>query len=97
MDLPLRLDDAREFVKQYQRRRDRWPDEAEDAALLVMLLNFGDHLTHVACINGEWRGVKGDLTPRDGVPLCPNGHVMTEGFKRRRLGFVDEPPPTGVF
>jgi len=56
----------------------------------VILMNYGWRHVKVRCINGEWAGEKGDLVPRDGVPLCPNGHVMVELSDAPRLALIEE-------
>ncbi len=60
-------------------------------SILVVLLNYGDHLTMVSCTAGEWSGVKGDLVPSAGIPKCPNGHVLVEHRRQMRLGLVSAP------
>ncbi len=54
----------------------------------IVLFNIGDRFTPVACVAGEWSGVKGDIPRAEGIPKCPNGHVMTEG-KGLKLGWVE--------
>lgn len=86
----LTLDQAANLAETYFTRRKRFPDEDETTAFLVVVLNHGDGLTAVSCVGEEWTGVKGDLVPRDGIPLCPNGHPLLESAERYRLGFVAE-------
>lgn len=90
MSAPLTVDDARDLASRYLARRARWTEEDAETAFLVVVLNYGDHLTGVSCVGGEWTGIKGDLTPRDGIPLCPNGHPLLEQSTRMRLGLVPE-------
>lgn len=68
-------------------RQQRFQEELRDS-IMVVLFNYGDKFTEVACLDGEWRGMKGDLQPRDGVPFCPNGHVLLETSRGRRLELV---------
>ncbi len=100
---PLTVEQAAAITDAFTARRDRFPQEGPATSLLVVLLNWGDHLTAVSCIAGEWSGVKGDI-PHDPtvrvLPVCPNGHPLLEGFDRWRLGLVHEPaapvaPPPG--
>lgn len=88
--MTLTVDQAREMWTKFVERREKFPEETEQTSFLVLLLNYGDHLTEVWCINEEWRGIKGDLQPRDGIPLCPNGHPLIESPRQRRLGLVQE-------
>lgn len=84
----LSISQAEELYATFRRRRERWTDESEPDAFLVAVLNFG--MTAVACTAGEWTGTKAELAPRDGIPLCPNGHPLFEGRERLRLGLVPE-------
>lgn len=89
--MTLSIDQAQDLASHYFRRRDMWPAEDERTAFLVVILNYGDHLTKVTCVGGEWEGVKGDLSSGGtGIPHCPNGHVLFEGHERWRLGLVEE-------
>lgn len=90
----LSVHQANDIFERIAARRERFADEDEHTSFMVVLLNYGDHLTAVSCIGGEWSGVKADLTPRDGVPLCPFGHPLMESNARQRLGLVDEQLPT---
>lgn len=59
-------------------------------SVMVVLLNYGDRFTQVACIGGEWSGIKDDLPRSSDIPHCPNGHVLTEASTgRKALGIVD--------
>lgn len=86
----LDLPQAQDLASRYFARRERFADEDERTSFLVVVLNYGDHLTAAACIGGEWQGTKGDLPQRDGIPLCPNGHPLTESFVQFRLGLVQD-------
>jgi len=87
----LTVHQAKQIADAYLARRERWGEAGEDetTSLLVVLLNYGDHLTPVACIGGEWTGTKGDLPASTGIPLCPNRHPLTESRKQFRLGLVE--------
>lgn len=56
----------------------------------VVLMNYGDGEVDVVCVNNEWVGKKKDLQPRDGIPLCPNGHPLYEVSTPPRLALVKE-------
>lgn len=88
---------AADIAEQFQHRRERFPDERTFDALMTVLLNFGDNLTPVACILGEWSGTKGELPRSAGLPLCPNGHPLLETGDGYRLALVPTthtaPPP----
>lgn len=87
----LSVADARQIVDRIHKRQARFGETLE-MSILVVLLNYGDHLTTVSCTAGEWSGVKGDLVPGAGIPQCPNGHVLVEHRRQMRLGLV----PTSV-
>jgi hypothetical protein len=56
----------------------------------VVLMNYGDPFVKVKCTNNEWSGIKSDLTSRNGIPLCPNGHPLFEITRAPRLALVFE-------
>ena len=93
----LTVPQAADIAEQFQHRRERFPDERTFDALMTVLLNFGDNLTPVACILGEWSGTKGELPRSAGLPLCPNGHPLLETGDGYRLALVSTthtaPPP----
>jgi len=89
----LSIDEAQRIATAYFDRRNRWPGEDERMSLMVVLMNYGDQHTRVECVGREWSGTKGDLPPRDGVPLCPNGHPMFEVGPFYRLGLVEAERP----
>lgn len=84
----LTIKQAMEIVDSYVERRAEFPIEDSADTLLMVLLNYGDHLTKVNCINGEWEGQKKDLAKKSGFPTCPNGHPVTEAIEQWRLGLV---------
>jgi hypothetical protein len=86
----LSMEEAQRFVDGYNSRRERFPSEPSNTSMFVMLFNFGDHLTPVRCIKGEWAGTKGELAPRDGIPVCPDGHPLLESGEVHRLALVAE-------
>ena len=56
-------------------------------AVMTALFNAGAGFAPVACIGGEWSGLKSDLAPGPGIPTCPSGHVLTQG-RGLRLAWV---------
>lgn len=89
---PLTVREIREIAEAVQDRLDRWENENLTTSICVVLANFGDHLTPVQCIKGEWSGQKQDIPRREGfgVPLCPNGHLLIETGPLLRLGLIEE-------
>lgn len=84
---PLSLNDMMHIVDAFLVRKGRF--QKDDAtALMTVLANAGDGRTNVRCIAGEWTGTKKQLPPSNGVPMCPNGHVLLEGDVRWRLGYI---------
>lgn len=92
----LTIDQAYDIADRFTARRVAFKDETDQYSLMVVLLNYGDHLTRVDCINGEWSGTKGDLLRQPtglhgfGIPKCPNGHVLTESTERLQLGLIPQ-------
>lgn len=74
----LNAEDIQKITEAIEFRRQRFQEESFDMSVGVVLMNYGARFVEVVCLNREWSGVKGDLTPRDGVPLCPNGHPLFE-------------------
>lgn len=69
-------------------RREKFPNEPEETSFLVLILNYGDHLTEVWCTNGEWKGTKGLLRVSSNIPVCPAGHPLFESPNQYRLQLV---------
>lgn len=88
--LRLGVADAQSIADRIIRRQGNFSETLE-MSIMVVLLNYGDHLTAVSCTAGEWSGVKGDLFPRAGIPQCPNGHTLVEHRQQMRLGLVPAP------
>lgn len=85
---PLSLDDVEMILDAVRLRKRNFPTEPEDVTMLLVLLNIGDRYTSVACINGEWVGQKQDIPKGEGIPMCPNGHVLTQSNTRLAVGWV---------
>lgn len=85
----LNIEDIDMIFEAVRDRQDNFPNEPATVAFGLVLLNIGDRFTSVKCINGEWEGLKMEIPKRDGIPLCPNGHVMVESNSRLRLGWIN--------
>lgn len=88
--MTLSVEDAKQIADRIHRRQANYGETLE-MSIMIVLLNYGDHLTAVACTAGEWSGTKGDLAPGAGIPQCPNGHVLMESGRQVRLGLVPSP------
>lgn len=91
----LSLSNAQRLANTLIERRRRFPDEDEMTSHLVVILNFGDHLTAVRCVGPDaWAGTKDELVLREpgGIPLCPNGHPCMEAREQQRLDLVPYNP-----
>lgn len=86
----LGVKDVEEIALRLKRRAERFPDEEFTMSIGVVLLNYGERHVKVECMGREWAGTKGDLQPRNGVPLCPNGHPLLEVSRAPRLALVDD-------
>lgn len=84
----LDLDDVEMLISAIADRRENFPDEPGAVTIMVVLLNIGDRFAPVECLEKEWTGVKQDIPSGDGIPKCPNGHVL---FQRPGLclGWVE--------
>ena len=87
----ISMSDANDIAETILFRQKRWEGEPLRQSILVVLLNYGSKFVAVECVHREWRGVKGDLESRDGVPLCPNGHPLLETSGGKRLALVVVP------
>lgn len=69
-------------------------DETLHTSLMVVLLNYGDELTGVSCIGGDWEGTKAEAVKApSGLPCCPvDGRPLLESAKRWRLGLMPDTP-----
>ena len=90
----LTLAEAGAIAEAVQYRQDNWSGESLLHSVMVVLLNAGSEYVPVRCVGGEWSGTKGDLAPADGIPMCPNEHVLLETGPGKRLGFIDDTEAT---
>lgn len=76
----LSFEDVEMISEAIVKRTENFPEEPLVMTVALVLSNIGDRFAPVQCINGEWAGIKAQI-PRGtgGVPLCPNGHPMTQG------------------
>lgn len=74
-------------------RKDKFPNEELRVSLGVILFNLGDAFTHVICFGGEWHGYKFNLQSGEGIPTCPNGHVLMADRPGLTLGWVENKEP----
>ena len=67
-------------------------EETLHTSIMVVLLNYGDDLTGVSCIGGDWEGVKAEAVKApSGLPCCPiDGRPLLEGHERWRLGLMPD-------
>jgi hypothetical protein len=87
---PLRVEDVADILEIIETRKHNFPEEPLDITLPVVLFNLGDRFAKVWCITCGWSGFKLELPMTyNGVPRCPNGHVMMQG-KGMRLGWIDD-------
>ena len=75
----LTIADVEQIAGAIKTRRKNFPDEPLEMTVALVLLNIGDRYAPVQCIEQEWTGLKQDIPKGEGVPKCPNGHVMTQG------------------
>lgn len=91
---PLSISDAQEIYLAVVRRQENFPDEDLGLTLTLILLNIGDRYAAVACMNEEhgWTGIKKDIPKGEGIPTCPEGHVLMEtgGFTLGWLSSIRE-------
>lgn len=77
------------LVKALQKRMENFPEENFVLTLGLVLFNIGDRYAPVTCIEQEWKGLKRDIPPGEGIPKCPNGHPLIQG-NPLRLGWMEE-------
>lgn len=85
----LNVSDIENIAQKIEYRRLQF-DEDFRTSLGVVLMNYGDRHVKIVCVNEEWSGTKADLIPRDGVPLCPNGHPLFEVSTAPKLALIEE-------
>lgn len=75
----LRIDDIEMILEAVEARSKNFPEEPVAVTLTIVMLNIGDRFSPVECVNGEWSSLKKDVPKGEGLPKCPNGHVLTQG------------------
>jgi len=77
---PLSIEDASEIYEAIVKRKENFPDEPLHMTVVLVLLNIGDRYASVACMNEEhgWTGLKKDIPKGEGLPTCPEGHVLMQ-------------------
>jgi hypothetical protein len=85
----LSMEDVEQIAGAIKTRRENFPDEPFEMTVALVLYNIGDRYSPVECIEQEWTGVKQDIPRGEGVPKCPNGHVLTQGLGLK-LGWYQE-------
>lgn len=85
----ISIEDFNMIWEAFQKRKVNFPEEPEAMTLGLILFNIGDRYTPVQCVNGEWVSIKSDIPKGEGIPKCPNDHVLTEG-KKLVLGWLQE-------
>lgn len=77
------------LLKAIEQRKDNFPDEPPTMTMALVMFNIGDRFSPVECVEQEWTGIKSDVPKGEGVPKCPNGHVLMQG-RGLRLGWIEE-------
>lgn len=96
----LNSEDVEMIIEAVNDRQKLFNREPLAMSLALVLFNIGDRFAAVSCVAGEWEGLKKDIPRGEGVPKCPNGHVMMQGPGLRLIWQVEpgaevelEPPP----
>ena len=74
----LTIKDISEIIQAFEARRVNFPEETDEFTWTVVMLNIGDRYSEVECMHGEWKGIKKDIAKGEGIPTCPNGHVLSQ-------------------
>lgn len=77
---PLSIEDAHEIFEAIRTRHRNFPDEPMGMTAVLVLLNIGDRYASVVCMHEpcSWTGIKKDIPKGEGIPTCPNGHVLMQ-------------------
>lgn len=70
-------------------RAQKFPEEDIFVSLSIVLFNLGEQYVTLTCVAGEWSGRRADIPESEGLPKCPNGHVLTQEIPLR-LGWIEE-------
>lgn len=86
---PIGVRDVEEIVEAIVSRQQKFPGEPVGLTIALILMNIGDRYSPVECIEQEWTALKKDIPKGEGVPKCPNGHVLTQG-PGLKLGWLQD-------
>lgn len=75
----ITIKDVEEIVTAVVDRQQKFPGEPVGITIALVLMNIGDRYSPVECLEQEWTGIKKDVPKGEGVPKCPNGHVLMQG------------------
>lgn len=81
--------DVENIVEAIVIRQEKFPEEPVGVTIALILMNIGDRYSPVECIEQEWTALKKDVPNGEGVPKCPNGHVLTQG-PGLKLGWLSD-------
>ena len=76
---PLSMEDMDMIFEAVRDRQKNFPDEPAGLSFYIVISGIGDRFRPVQCTEQEWEGIKKDIPKGEGVPKCPNGHVLFEG------------------
>lgn len=76
----LSIEDAYMIFEAIERRKSNFPDEPPEMTCILVLRNIGDRFANVICMNEKhaWTGLKKDIPKGEGLPTCPEGHVLMQ-------------------
>lgn len=85
---PFTQEDFDMVLEAVRQRQENFTSEPPVMSMALVMFNIGERFAPVTCIEGEWEGLKYNIPKGDGIPKCPNGHVMTQG-KGLQLGWIE--------
>lgn len=85
----LKIADIEILVSAIVDRQQNFPGEPVGLTIALVMMNIGDRYSPVECLEQEWTGLKKDIPKGEGVPKCPNGHVLTQGAGLK-LGWLSD-------
>lgn len=83
----LQIEHVEMILRAVGKRQENFPEDDPAVSFLLVMLNIGERYAPVQCVGGEWKGLKQDIPPGNGVPKCPNEHVLTQD-KGLTLGWL---------